>query len=188
MSVVQSTPALLIGILALMFTIFSFWWMNWRKGKLIIGPPLSYALTASKEGLLLVVIPLVFYNDGAATQVVQNLRLTLEQNDLKSKAVNFVATVPNLLGGKISNGTRQFACQFAIEGRKSHSGYFEFQNKPCKFVPSQGKCKATLEAKLDDDKEWKTLSIFCLYIRDTTMLNAILPYNNDPDIETNDRT
>jgi hypothetical protein len=183
MSVVQSAPALLIGILALVFTIFSFWWMNWRKGKLIIGPPLSYALTANKGGLLLIVIPLIFYNDGAATQVIQNLRLTLEQNDIRSKALNFVATVPNLLGGKISDGTRLFACQFAIEGRKSYSDYFEFQRDPCEFVPSQGKCKATLEAKLNDSKDWKTLCIFYIYIRGTTNLGAILPYNNDPDID-----
>ena len=165
MFITQNAPALLISISALVFTIFSFWWMNWRKGKLIIEPPLSYAFTAQKDGLLLIVMPLVFYNDGAATQTVQNLRLKLEQNDIKSKTMKFTATVPGLLGGKIADGTRQFAHQFAIEGRKSHTGYFEFQRRQNEFVPSQGKCTTTLEAKLNNNNEWKILRIFHLYIK-----------------------
>jgi hypothetical protein len=61
MSMFQSALALVISIFALLFTIFSFWWMNWRKGKLIIGPPRSFALAAQgKEGLLLIRIPLIF--------------------------------------------------------------------------------------------------------------------------------
>jgi len=183
MSIIQSTPALLISILALTFTIFTFWWMNWRKGKLIVGPPLSYAFAAQKDGLLLIVMPLVFYNDGAATQTVQNLRLTLEQNDLKSKTMKFTATVPSLLGGKIDDGTRQFAHQFAVEGRKSHTGYFEFQRGQNEFVPSQGKCTAVLEGKLNNNTEWETLRIFDLYIKSTKNLNSCIPYNNDPDTE-----
>jgi hypothetical protein len=179
MSIAQSWPALIISILALVFTIFSFWWMNWRRGKLIVGPPRSYAMAAQKEGLLLVRIPLVFYNDGAATQVVQNLRLTLEQNDIKSEAMKFTATVSDLLGGDFKDGTRQFASQFAVEGRKSHSGYFEFQLRSSTFVPSQGKCKATLEAKLDDSMNWKTLLVFELNISGTNW-SSLLPYDNDP--------
>jgi len=179
MTIAQSEPALLISVLALMFTIFSFWWMNWRKGKLIVGPPRSYAMAAQKEGLLLVRIPLVFYNDGAATQVVQNLRLILEQNRTKSEALKFSATVSDLLGGEFKDGTRQWSHQFAIDGRKSQSGYFEFQRRSSKFVPSQGKCKATLEAKLDDNMDWKTLLVFDLNISGTNW-SSLLPYDNDP--------
>lgn len=182
MSIAQSEPAFIISALALLFTIISFWYMNWRKGKLVIAPPLSYALAAEKGGLLLMVIPLVFYNSGAASRVVRNLRLMLEQDNIKSEPVTFSATVSDLLDGKFSDGTRQWPRQFAIEGRKSHSGYFEFQKTPSEFVPSQGKCQAIMEAKLDGNKKWEKLCIFYLHIQGTTGMNRFLPYNNDPDI------
>ena len=67
----MSNASLLISFFALFFTIFSFWWMNWRKGKIIVGPPRSFAATSkSEDGLLIVQLPLVFYNDGAASQVI----------------------------------------------------------------------------------------------------------------------
>jgi len=31
--------ALFISVFALLFIIFSFWWMNWRRGKIIVGLP-----------------------------------------------------------------------------------------------------------------------------------------------------
>jgi hypothetical protein len=175
MSIVQSAPALLIGILALVFTIFSFWWMNWRKGKLIVGPPRSYALVAPGEKELLIELPLIFYNNGAATQVIQNLRLKLEQNN-KSTILNFNNTESDL-GSSDSN--RQWARQFAIEGRKAHSNIFAFNRKHGEFVPSQGKCKATLEGKLYENMEWKEMLIFDLNISGTPPFNCLLTYDND---------
>ena len=64
----MSSAALLISTFALFFTIFSFWWMNWRKGKIIVGPPRSFAATSKGENDQLVVqLPFVFYNEGAAS-------------------------------------------------------------------------------------------------------------------------
>jgi hypothetical protein len=40
----MTSEAVIISIAALAFTVFSFWWMNWRKGKLIVGPPRTFAL------------------------------------------------------------------------------------------------------------------------------------------------
>jgi len=41
-----SIVALFISVFALLFTIFSFWWMNWRRGKIIVGSPRSFAATS----------------------------------------------------------------------------------------------------------------------------------------------
>jgi len=120
----MSSAALLISIFALFFTIFSFWWMNWRKGKIIVGPTRSFAATSkSEDDLLIIQLPLVFYNDGAASQVIQNLRLTLVQNGNRSAILYFNNTVPDLVNTK----TREWARQFAVEGRKSYSSVFVFQ-------------------------------------------------------------
>jgi len=111
-------PALIISILALIFTVFSFWWMNWRKGKLILGIPRSFAATCEgEEGVLIVQLPLVFYNRGAAAQIVQNLRLKLEHEEKKSSLLCFNNTLSNLA----SNENREWARQFAVEG---HIGRF----------------------------------------------------------------
>ncbi|PJB57344.1 MAG: hypothetical protein CO097_02675, partial [Candidatus Infernicultor aquiphilus] len=47
--------ALFISVFALLFIIFSFWWMNWRRGKIIVGLPRSFAATSKSEDDLLIV-------------------------------------------------------------------------------------------------------------------------------------
>jgi hypothetical protein len=178
----SKNPALLLSILALVFTIFSFWWMNWRRGKIIVGIPRSFAATSGgKQGLVMVQLPLVFYNDGAATRIIQNLRLTLEQNGEKSSILHF----NNTLGNLASNDNRQWARQFAVEGRKSHSSIYVFQRTPGNFVFLAGKCKAILEAKLENQK-WKKILTFYIQTPETAVqasLNAgqIIAYDNDVD-------
>ena len=168
---------MVISVLALLFTAFSFWWMNWRKGELIVGPPRSYALTApGEDDILIIQLPLVFYNNGAATQVVQNLRLRLEQDGRRSAILNFNYTVPDL----ISDG-HLWAKQFAIEGRKAYASVFVFQKTPGKFVPLPGICNATLECKLYEVTGWTTLLVFDLRIVNVANLNSLLPYDNDID-------
>ncbi|MDD5515646.1 MAG: hypothetical protein PHX71_09940 [Synergistales bacterium] len=173
-----SYTAMVISILALTFTIFSFWWMNWRKSKIIVGDPRSFTLaTQGLDELLIVQLPLVFYNSGAATQVVQNLRLTLEQNNKKSSKLNFNNTVSDLS----SNDGRTWGRQFPIEGRKTYSNIFVFQKKPGKFIPTPGKCKAILEWKSYDDMTWKQLHTFNLLINKniTEKMGRLIPYDND---------
>lgn len=177
-----NNPALIISTLALLFTIFSFWWMNWRRGRLIVGPPRSFAACSSGENSKIKIqLPLVFYNNGAAAHVVQNIRLTLEQGDKKSAVLYFNNTLSNL----VSNDNREWARQFAIEGRKSYSSIFVFQRKVGGFVFAPEMCKAILEAKLSKNEKWQTLLKFDIQTpKDkikTLNSNTIIPYDNDPD-------
>jgi len=180
----MNITALFISTLALLFTIFSFWWMNWRKGKIIVGPPRSFAATSKGEDdLLIIQIPLVFYNDGAASQVIQNLRLTLVQNGNRSAILYFNNTVSDLVNTK----TREWARQFAVEGRKSYSSVFVFQRKPGNFIFHKGKCQAILEGKLNNNEKWEEMLTFDLQIQgkrvNTMNSGQITPYDNDPDRE-----
>ena len=177
-----NNPALIISTLAVLFTIFSFWWLNWRRGRLIVGPPRSFAACSSGEnGNIIIQLPLVFYNNGAAAHVVQNLRLTLEQGDKKSAILYFNNTLSSLA----SNDNREWARQFAVEGRKSYSSIFVFQRRPGGFVFAPEKCKAILEAKLNKCEKWQTLLRFDLQTPEgkiqTLNSNTIIPYDNDPD-------
>lgn len=115
--------SLLISGLALSFTILSFWWMNWRRGNLIVGEPRSYAAKGSQDDYLSIAIPLVFYNDGVAPIIVQNLRLLL--NEEADAPLSFIATFENLLGGE-----RWLATQLPIRGREAIKLVCEFKRQP----------------------------------------------------------
>jgi hypothetical protein len=123
----------------------------------------------------------VFYNNGAATHVVQNLRLTLEQGNKKSEVLYFNNTLSNL----VSNDKREWARQFAVEGRKSYSSIFVFQRRAGGFVFAPEMCKAILEAKLNKGNKWQTLLKFDIQTPEdkikTLNSNTIIPYDNDPD-------
>jgi len=180
----MNITALFISTLALIFTIFSFWWMNWRRGKIIVSPPRSFAAASmSEDDLLIIQLPLIFYNDGAASQVIQNLRLTLVQNRNQSAILYFNNTIPDLVNTK----NREWARQFAVEGRKSYSSVFVFQRKPGNFIFHKGKCQAIFEGKLNNDDKWEEMITFDLQIPDKSVntMNSgqLLPYDNDPDRE-----
>jgi hypothetical protein len=68
--------ALLVALLALFFTVASFWWLNARRGSLQVGEPGAYAF-ANKPRLRL---PTAFYNTGARALIVTDLRLLLVED------------------------------------------------------------------------------------------------------------
>lgn len=180
----MESPALVVSALALLFTILSFWWMNWRKGKLIVGPPRSFAAVAQGGNETLIVqLPLVFYNDGAAALTVQNLRLLLQQDDRTSPTLYFNNTLHNLA----SDEGRLWARQFAVEGRSSYSSIFVFQRRPGNFHFAAGRCQAILEGKLDRSDKWRRMLKFHLQtpvqILDSLNGGPLIPHDNDPDRE-----
>lgn len=180
----MDTSALFVSSLALLFTDFSFWWMNWRKGKIIVSPPLSMAGTAQGEnGILVIQFPLVFYNDGAASQIICNLRLKLEQGNRKSPILYFNNTLSNLA----SNDDRQWSRPFAVEGRKTYSSIFVFQRTPGKFLFEQGNCRVILEGRINKCKRWKKILEFNMFIHEKSLENInsgrLLTHDIDPDRE-----
>jgi hypothetical protein len=183
-----SCLAAFISFLALAFTIFSFYWMNLRKGKLIVGKPTTYAAVAQKE-LLIVQLPLVFYNDGAATRIVSDLRLRLEQDGRAAPMLYFNNTVEDL-GPKdldVKAEGRKWARQFAVKGHDGYASVFVFQRSPKSFQFLAGTCEAKLEGKLDKKDTWEVMLAFDLHIRacdlSTLHSNRLIPYSNDPSRE-----
>lgn len=72
----------IISVLALGFTLFSFWWMNWRPGRLRVGDLRQFAAGRTSTGesdapvSICIGLPLVIVNTGACTVVLESLRLT----------------------------------------------------------------------------------------------------------------
>jgi hypothetical protein len=152
-------PALVISVLALLFTVFSFWWMNWRRGRLHVGEPRSYAAFGSNEGKLVIEIPLIFFNSGPIPRIVRNLRLVPLSGDVNDPLV-FTATVEKL-------GTdegRTFATQIPVRGREAQLLICEFQRSPGQLVFEEGAYPFSLQAQLDKKDKWKDLLIFNLNV------------------------
>ncbi len=115
-------PSLTISVFALLFTIFSFWRMNWRAGKLNLSAPRSYTAFGSLKGKMILEFPFVFFNDGHLPIIVQNLRLIFSDKK-QSQPLNFMATVKKL--GNPEN--RTIATEFPVLGREALLLICEFQ-------------------------------------------------------------
>lgn len=152
-------PALILSILALLFTVFSFWWMNWRHGKLIVSPPRSYAMFAQVPGKMVLHLPLVFFNNGPMPIVVQNLRVIFTE-DVASKPLSFIATTKKL--GKDED--RTFATQFPVRGREAVLMVCEFQREPNELTLEEGTYSLQLQARLDGKKSWTPILTFPLNV------------------------
>lgn len=72
--------AILLSLFALIFSVFSFWWLNARQGKLlVIGP--QYVFGRYSSGKLAIEIPLVFRNTGPRAIVLSGIRLRFPSSD-----------------------------------------------------------------------------------------------------------
>src|SRR4051794_21127716 len=70
---------LVVSLSALAFTIMTFWWNNWRRGRLTVGYPRTFAATTA-SGLPILTLPLTFQNTGAIAIGVRALRVLVEQD------------------------------------------------------------------------------------------------------------
>jgi hypothetical protein len=127
--------------------------MNWRTGKLKIGPPRAFAAIGSLTGKMVVELPFVFFNDGPMPIVIQNLRLVFS-TEIQSKPLTFVATVKKLG----SDEDRSFATQFPVRGREALLLICEFQRQPGGMNFEVRNYPIELHALLGDEAHW-TLNI-----------------------------
>ena len=102
------TPSVVIAVLALLFTISSFWWIQVRRGGITIYPSSTYAGSFGPNKLVLIP-PLVLYNTGPAPLVVLGLRMRINHNTRGGSLTEPARSrVERLLSDlSISNGTRQ---------------------------------------------------------------------------------
>lgn len=153
--------AIIISTSALGFTVFSFWWMNWRKGKICLGSNLrSYAARASQNKLL-IELPLIFFNTGAVPLVVENLRLYFPKITEENKYLFFNATVAKLG----TDEDRGFAKPFSIRGGDVMEMICEFQNTSTSFRFEKGEYEFKIQALLGHKEQWITLKEYTINAR-----------------------
>jgi len=157
-------PALIISVLALLFTIFSFWWMNWRVGKLNVSAPRSYAAFGSLKDKMILEFPFVFFNEGPMPITVQNLRLIFS-GEKQSHPLIFMATVKELDNPE----NRTFATQFPVHGREALLLICEFQREPGNLIFETQDYSMELQAKLGNSKKRKQVCCFNLKVTEKSL-------------------
>lgn len=174
----MSTAALLISILAILFTVFSFWWMNWRKGSLELGNVRTYAAVSSGDKLL-IEVPLIFFNPGALPVLVENLRLTLPDHGGPHTALHFSATVAKLA----TDEGRAFATPFAVHKGQALEKICEFQRLRSGFRFEAQTYDMTIEALIKGESDWKVVRNFQLKVRASqidTLNSRLVAHDNEP--------
>ncbi len=173
--VLGDNPGIVVSVCALTFALFSFWWMNWRPGKLRVSPPRSYAF-ALQEDKLVLHVPLVLFNGGALPVLVQNLQLIFV-NDKVAKPLVFVATTEQIGATK----QRAWATQFPVHGRQAVALVCDFQRKPGGALEA-GNHVMELQAQLGtrENAPWKKVCRFTLNVSAQAIAqrNALLAYDN----------
>ena len=163
--------ALLVAVLALLFTVASFWWLNARRGSLQVGQPGAYAF-ANKPRLRL---PTAFYNTGARALIVSDLRLLLVDAD--QPPLHWIATTSQLRPQ--STNERDFATPFAIPGRGTRELVIEFGHEQGWSPELGSKHRMRLEAEFHDRTKWRTLAEFDWFAPPPgAELNRYITYRN----------
>ena len=151
--------AIIISVSALGFTIFSFWWMNWRKGNVVLSSNLrTYAACASGSKLI-IELPLILHNTGAIPLVVENLRLCFPKIKEDENHLFFNATVAKLG----TDNDRAFAQPFSIQGGNVVEMICEFQNTSTSFCFEEGDYNFEVQAILGDESKWRTLKTYTIH-------------------------
>jgi len=174
------TPSVTIAVLALLFTVGSFCWIQVRRGRLIVYPPSTYAGSSGSQKLVLI-LPLVFYNPAPAPIVVLGLRLKIESRTTSKRKANeasptvgsadeqvlpalvyWHATNSVLYNPTNSGGWRVFASPFAVDGRRAAEKFIEFQWNPPLTRLGRGPYLVTIEVKTAHRSRWQATDSFLL--------------------------
>lgn len=165
-----------VALCALGFTVLSFWWNTWRRGKLVCGYPRTFAAT-NAEGRTLLLVPLSLRNTGPLSLGVRALRVCLEQ-DGRAATLHHVLT---RTGMRLEDATADFATNFSVEGRSHVLRIAEFANDAELFDFRAGRVHASLDLLYEERTSWTPLRTFELAI-DTaavaTILSNYLTYDN----------
>jgi len=170
LEIISANRDLLTGLLALaglLWAFGSFYWLHWRRGKLVVTAPRSYK-AASLPNRIIVDLPLVFLNTGATSIVIHNLNLEVSQGNARAR-LRFNATREEL-GAK----EKSWATQMLVEGRKSLAtvcSFLQAEHEGERFTFSPGVCDFELWGRLDDSPKWQILNRFQVTIDEDAAKN-----------------
>jgi hypothetical protein len=166
--------ALAVSLLALAFSVGSFWWIHARRGSLTAAPPRTYAFI-DKVRLRL---PLTFYNTGAMALIVSDLRLIIEDEPSR-EPLRWITTRTKLRPESADDFA--FATPFSIQGRATRELVAEFgDDRGWAPGPASGH-RIRLQAKVHPSNEWDEVTVLEWWAPPSTdAMKQYIAHRNEP--------
>lgn len=164
---------LAVSLMALLFAVISFWWMNVRRGHLAVATPRQFAAWLRPEKSILL-LPLGLWNDGPVPYVVTDLRLRVSADRRwwiwpRTRT----AVQPS------SSAPPSMAEPFVVPGRDASLIFAEFQVDPG-VSATTGQWVVEIEAFFGHRPEWAPLATFALAITDTVIeAEGFIAFSNE---------
>lgn len=178
------TPAVIIAVCALLFTVATFWWLNVRRGRLKSFEPHSFAAYISLD-MIRIRFPLVFHNTGAVPIVIQNLRLRF-LDEPSAAPLTWVASRSHIQPGG-DRDDHAFPAVFSVAGRTTNQTFQEFGAPSPGFILGAKDYRVRLEAKLGHRKKWRRTLDFTLRAWRIGDPDHFITYENTPDVISEDK-
>jgi len=156
---------ILVSCLALVFTIFSFWWMNWRPAKLNVGNLRLFGAGKASEGghshnIIVVALPLTLWNSGARAIVIEDLKLVpygkVDIPELSFARVDSPLTTTSIMGDEEIQSD-YFYLPIALKANDVIQANFVFNSPSSEFIFEPTNYDFFLQARLTKKSRWKKI-------------------------------
>jgi hypothetical protein len=170
--------SLVVSILALLFTVGSFYWIQARQGRLRLFAPHSFAAAVQDSAVLFIRLPLVMYNTGAKPIVVQNLRLLFP--DVTSAALPLPWRTSRAELKPHHEDGAEFPAVFSVKGREAAQYFIEFGGPFPGFVLEAKPYRVRVEATMGHRVGWRPMLDFILHADRIAFPENYITYSNEP--------
>jgi hypothetical protein len=150
--------AIVVSILALLFTVGAFWYMNLWPGRLKGYGPSTWAGYVSSDELTLR-IPVLVANSGARPKVITNVRLRL----LAPRSVLKLSWQTFRVGIRPTDADiKDMATHFVVPGRSALREFVEFRGHFEQGVIEPREYEVKLDMQIDGQDVWREIASFAL--------------------------
>lgn len=158
---VADVATIAVAIAALLFTVFSFWWIYARRGKITVATPTVYRGTTQQNSIILL-FPLVFYNTGPQDLVLRDLRLRFV-DEPEGAPLLYERVRPGVTVG-VEDEPAELSSAFPVPGRTGVKLFCEFQRTPAGRQLVVGTYPLVLEALIGKHEKWRLLHTFDFHV------------------------
>lgn len=186
------TP-LFISVLALVFSVASFWWIHARTGRLRLSSvPVFAGVWTVRDGApeITLRVPICLYNTGARARTVEGLRLYTPYWSGEAR-LEWASLAEAIDPGRGNELDRDFVAPYAIDPRRADTRFVDFRYAVPGALPEAEPTVFILQALLDGRDRWEEVGRLTLHLGHMSHPESFIAYRNDPTLcqgETNERT
>ncbi|MBF4993648.1 hypothetical protein ITX31_05940 [Arthrobacter gandavensis] len=165
--------SLVVSVLALAFTIVSFYWLQARKGCLKLYPVSTFS-GAAADPYFLLRLPIMIYNSGAKPRVVSGLRLRLQGEESALLECHTFRT-----GARPkSEDIEDFFHPYVVPGREVITKFAHFRGEGFSRLLTDVPSSFVVEVQHEGKSKWKALGELVVHT-ETMFTGNYISYSNN---------